>query len=229
MYINNVSLSNFGAKLLSREISSSDIQIQRFWARKALKPFISKNVEFYYKSLKVELEFKGTPGEIERNKSLLIDAMAVSTIRFETLDNYYSGSITGTSIGDKPFGFEVLGVEMDVYEHEQEEVTTFTGLSTETILLLSNSPTPVILELTPTANIATLHIEGFGEAITLSNLTAGTTVVINGEIGKVTENGINKYADYDSWGFPKLIPGENLITLSESTLSVLVRFSPRWR
>lgn len=229
MYINNVSLSNFGARLLSREISSSDIKTQGFWARKALKPFISKNVEFYYKSLKVEVEFKGTAAEIEINKSLLVDAMAVSTICFDALGHYYSGSISGTSIGDHPYGFEVLEVEMDVYEHEDGQLTPFTGVSLATILLSSNSPTPAIVEMTPTVDVATLSIQGFGEAITLTNLTAGNTVIIDGEVGKVMQNGVNKFADYDSWGFPRLSPGENIITLSDATLDVLVRFSPRWR
>jgi phage-related protein len=228
MYINDIPLSDYGGKLLKRVISSPDIGLSTFWAKKALRPHISKDIGYYYKELKMEIELKGSPQEIQINKSRLIKALTSASVAFGKLEHNYTGVIDYAGTGDQVNGFEVLKVDMLVYEHEDEQILELNQTDISTIYLESNHETPVILEILPTNHVASVTITGFGRDIILKNLTAGVPVIIDGEKGIVTENEMNKWNDYDSWGFPELAPGENDIALSEDTLDITVRFSPRW-
>lgn len=228
MHINNKHLSEYGAKLLDRHIYLSEMKIDSFWPEGSINPYVGKNVKYKYKTLVVDIEFKGTPNEIELNKSRLLKEMSISTIKFIGIDNYYSGHIISTSIRNKVTGFEVVTATMLVVEHEEEKTQTFNRSETTTIYLNSNEVTPAILEIKPSIDLVTATITGLGEDITLKNLTAGQMVTIDGEKGLVTENGQNKWPDYDSWGFPKLEPGENKITVDRVTLDITIKYKPRW-
>lgn len=228
MFINDIPLSDFNAKLLKRQISPPQISIENYWPKKALRPFISKVKGFYYKTIQLEIEFKGTPSEIEINKSRVVQALTSASVAFKRLEHVYTGLINGTGTGEQVNGYEVLSIELLVYEHEDEQEVNINRSLGGIIYLDSNYTTPVIVELLPSVNLASLTITGLGKDITLSNLTAGMAITIDGEQGLVTENGLNKWLDYDSWSYPKLTPGENNIVLSDATLDTKIRFSPRW-
>lgn len=228
MHINNKHLSEYGAKLLDRHIYLSEMKIDSFWPEGSISPYIGDEIKYKYKTLVVDIEFKGNPNDIEQNKSRLLKEMSISTIKFAKIDNFYSGHIAGTGIKSKVTGFEVVTITMFVIEHEEEIINTFNRSETTAIYLHSNAITPVILEVKPSINLVTATITGLGEDITLKNLTAGQMVTIDGEKGLVTENGQNKWLDYDSWGFPKLEPGENKITVDRVTLDITIKYKPRW-
>ena len=228
MFINDTPISDFGGKLLSRKISPPDIEITSFWPKKVLRPFISKIIGYYYKRLDLEIELSGTPTQIEINKSRLIQALTSASVSFKKLGHIYTGVIAGAGIGDQVNGYEVVEVEMLVYQHENPQEVEINRTLEGIIHLHSNHETPAAIEILPSANVASLTITGLGRDIILSNLTAGKLVIIDGENGLVTEDGLNKWPDYDSWGFPRLTPGENIIQLSDTTLDITVRYSPRW-
>lgn len=228
MFINDIPLSDFGGKLLSRKISPLDIEITTFWPRKALRPFISAVKGYYYKRLDLEIELAGTPSQIEINKSRLIQALTSASVSFRKLDHVYTGVIAGTGVGAQVPGYEVIEAEMLVYQHETSQNVEINRSLEGIIYLDSNHETPAVIEILPSANVASVTITGLGRDIILSNLTAGKLVILDGENGIVTEDGLNKWPDYDSWGFPRLAPGENIIDLSDATLDITVRFSPRW-
>lgn len=82
----------------------------------------------------------------------------------------------------------------------------------------------------------TLVIEGLcydprtNESLTIEirNITPGKTIVINGETGLITEEGIVKIDDVDIWALPTIQPGENQITTNNNWLSIVVRYEPRF-
>ena len=228
MFIGNTPLSDFGGKLLSRKISPLDIEISSFWPKNALLPFISAIKGYYYKRLDLEIELSGSPSDIEINKSRLIQALTSASVSFRKLDHVYTGVIAGASVGYQVLGYEVVGVEMLVYQHEDPQEVTINRTLEDMIFIGSNHDTPAVLEILPSVDVASVTITGFGRDIILLNLTAGKLITLDGEQGLVTEDGINKWPDYDSWGFPRLSPGENIIELSDDTLDITVRFSPRW-
>lgn len=228
MFINEVPLSDFSAKLLKRRITPLQVEAYSFWPKKALLPFIAQVKGYYYKRLELELELGGNANQIETNKSRLIKALTSASVAFRELDHVFTGVIESTGVGNQIHGFEVLHVSMLVYPHEDQREVLINGKLEDTIYLDSNHETPVIIELTPAGNLASVSLAGFGEDITLANLTGGKTVILDGEKGLITEDGLNKWQDFESWGFPRLIPGENIITLSSDTLDITVKFKPRW-
>jgi phage-related protein len=228
LHINHNHISEYGAKLLDRQISLSEIKLDSFWPDGSISPCVSKDVKYRYKTLTVDIEFHGTPAQIEMNKGIALKDMSISTIKFDAIDHYYSGFVSGTNIKTKVPGFEVVTVTMLVIEHEDEIISHFNRSLSATIQLNSNATTPVILEITPAADLASAAITGLGEDISIYNLTTGQSIIIDGEKGTVTENGQNKYPDYDSWGFPKLVPGENIITVDNQNLDIAIKYKPRW-
>ena len=64
----------------------------------------------------------------------------------------------------------------------------------------------------------------------IKNLSAGKTVIIGGEACTVTEDGANKYADTEMWEFPTLLPGENALTFTSSSVpcDVTIKYKPRY-
>ena len=97
--------------------------------------------------------------------------------------------------------------------------------------------TPCIIELVPSGAITKYTIKGAardpvtGEAedITIKNLSAGKTVVIDGEACLVTEDGLNKYSDTEMWEFPTLLSGSNTLVFESSSVpcNVTIKYRPR--
>lgn len=229
MYINGYILENYSARLLDRDISPSDMEIYSFWPENSLRPFTSTKVKVKGKPLAIEIEFKGTPDEIQVNKSRLLKEMAVSTIRFEALTHHFTGSITSAVLASKVKGYEVIKVGMEVVEHEPAITADISNALSATIHATGNGATPAALIITPSLNLASVAIEGLGEDMVINDLTAGSVITISGEDGTVLENGLNKYPDYISWSFPRLEPGDNEITVSDATLGIQVVYKPRWQ
>lgn len=224
MLINNKELTEYNAKLLNRQILPSEMSINSFWAEGNISPFIDKKVNYKYKTLNLGIEFKGDASEIELNKSRLIKDISISDMEFEKLDNLYSGHVASISTGSKVLGFEVVNLSMLVVEFEKQEIIK-TISTADAIVLNSTAETPVMMEIIPSTNMESANIVGLGKDITIKNLTSGQTIIIDGEKGLVTENGENKWLDYDGWGFPKLLPGTNEIT---TDIPITIRYKPRW-
>ncbi|MDC4242595.1 phage tail family protein, partial [Clostridium tertium] len=99
----------------------------------------------------------------------------------------------------------------------------------KTINVSGNLETPAILELTPSIDLIDLTINGLDEeAIILKNLKANKKLIVNGEEGTVTVDGVNKYSDTDMWGFPRLKPGANTITVSKNNVDITIKYKPRY-
>ena len=87
--------------------------------------------------------------------------------------------------------------------------------------------TPCTLSITPSSVLAKLTITGLSEKpIKINHLEANKEILIDGELGKVTCEGVNKFGDYDAWEFPRLLPGENTITLDSDICQVTITYKP---
>ncbi|MFR2212921.1 MAG: phage distal tail protein [Ruminococcus sp.] len=99
-----------------------------------------------------------------------------------------------------------------------------------------NIRTPCMVEITPKVGMEQLTITGInrnldtGEnlRVVIRSLTANSTVILDGESGKITENGANKAADVDIWSLPILLPGETRITLDSTWTDMTVKYRPRF-
>jgi phage-related protein len=106
---------------------------------------------------------------------------------------------------------------------------TIEHLSSKTINVLGNQPTPAIVTITVSIDTISLTLNGFGdEPIRLNNLKANKPVVIDGEACTVLENSINKFSDTDFWEFPSLQPGANTITVSSANCTININYKPNY-
>ena len=80
----------------------------------------------------------------------------------------------------------------------------------------------VRLVITPKADIAELVING----ITIRNMSSGIPFIIDGLVGKVMCNGINRFLDTDLIEFPKIMPGDNKVEVSNANVDIEVSYYP---
>lgn len=84
-----------------------------------------------------------------------------------------------------------------------------------------NQESGMRLEITPANALSSFTIEG----ITIKNLKAKETFILDGIEGEVTVGGINRFQDTDLIDFPKIKPGMNEITMS-ANVPVRISFYP---
>ena len=124
------------------------------------------------------------------------------------------------------------------YLERQEGVASITpmGLTTDSIEVEGNDSTPCIVEVTASANLASVELTGMAynqvsgetESIIIKNLKAGKKVVINGEDCTVLQEGVNKFADTEMWEFPVLKPGKNMVSCSSDKCTVTMKYKPKY-
>lgn len=104
------------------------------------------------------------------------------------------------------------------------------GGSNFTIVNNGTAPAPCILTIIPKFDFLKLVIEGLTEApITFTGLKANQALVIDGENREVSVDGVNAFAHYDAWEFPRLLPGTNQIKIENGTsASISIEYSANY-
>ncbi len=242
MKINGKDVAAHNAKQWNVTIGNASISNDSTWARGSPVPVIFGNT-LGFKSLKVTLLVKGKNREdICQNVSdLLAEMLDIVELELDGFSHRFRGYLAKSSHEEKVLNrWHKLTLEFQVYEYGAvvEQQGTFSGIPAVTMAVSNpgNILTPIRLEITPTAGIASLTISGVcmdpdtGEEqpISLKNLTTGNTVVLDGETGLVTEKGALKSKDTEMWTLPALSPGTTTLTCSTGTLSIRVKLYPRY-
>lgn len=230
MKINDIDVSTYGFKYLRREISPPQFEIYgREWLKNAPGPVLGdRRVRFT--PIKVTLLYEGSKQEYETMKSVLLDKVKESTIKFNDLEFYYDVSLNSAETEKyKNPNFRELTLSLDGYsKYKDEIVETANKVASKVINVPGTTKTPAIIEITPSIDLIDIAVTGLGEEFTIKDLTAGQKIIVNGEDGTVLEEGINKFQDYDGWGFPRLSPGSRTITFSQDSTDITIRYKPRW-
>lgn len=226
MKINGIDTETYKATLLDRHIENAEIITNQEWADNWISPVIEgQNIKYVAVQCEFEINCK-TDDEAEKNISNILALGKLGELEFEDLSTKYHGFIENKSDEKIIQGKYILNITWKCALGYESQITK-TILNNNTITLSSTAETPVVLQIIPTEDIAELEILGFGEDIILKNLTEGIEVIIDGEKGLITEEGQNKFQDYNSWGFPKLFPGNNEISIN-GNVEIIAKYSPRW-
>ena len=165
-----------------------------------------------FKPLNLKLLFEGsTRNEVNNKISRFMAQVSECDIKFKNLEHYYHCYYESSNREESKID-EWLFVNLNFicYEYAEEKKLNFNSLEEFTINNDGTDITPAILEITPNVNLADITLEGLADdPIIIKNLTANKTVVLDGELQKVTVDGMNKYGDTDMWDFPRLNPGTN--------------------
>lgn len=233
MLIDNVDITNFNAKQLNVDIGTSSFTNNSEWIQTTLSPIFQSNY-IGFKTIKVELYFKGANSDdVLINISNLMSKLTNAVIL--KLDGYSknykcilsdSGETTQT-VSEKYYRKALTFIG---YAFGDEITETVNRVTSKTINVIGNTITPAIIEITPAiSDIASLTLTGLSdENIIINNLVMGKTVVIDGEEGTVTVDGVNKFLDTDLWEFPRLQAGANTITVDKSSTNINIKYKPRF-
>lgn len=220
--------------VVERTIQTADGDIESEWLKSSLNPYESDDIQYQYKkiSLVLDLHCKG-PDDLEQLKSRLRKEFTKGTIKFSDMSCSYTGiaesldfsqdvSIPGMYEGELSIVFQAIA--------EGEKVSeSLSNATSKTLQVQGDSDTPCVVEITPTVGLASLTITGLAEEIiTIKNLSSGKKVILDGEKCLVTQEGNNKFQDCDFWQFPRLKPGNNTITINQSSCSITITYKPRY-
>lgn len=137
----------------------------------------------------------------------------------------------------KAMGTLVIAVDAEPYKYKAyvtEEMLQITG---KTITVDTKYITPAIVTIRPAVTdivsitlngLARNPVTGEAESIMARNLAAGEELVINGELCTVTSGDVNRYGDMEMWEFPNLKEGNQIISASNGTCNITVRYRPRY-
>ena len=237
MIINGREIAYYGAKEWNVAPSFSAISNSSQWLAGTATPLLL-NSEIGMKKFKVSVMLEGkSRQEIWKNAGRLITALLKpAKIEFDHFQNFFCMVLTNASYAELSLKkFHKATLELAGYEYGREVIVENTGtrISTENT---GNLPTPAVLAITPTIGKVSLTLTGLvhdrytleDKPITISNLTDGKTIILDGETGLVTEGGVNKIGEVDMWGLPTLQPGYNIIQMNQSGMEVEMRYKPRF-
>lgn len=230
MNIDGVDIKSFGAILMDKTIQPASLEQIYSWNRRSIIP-IHLEGQFTFNILEIKLYFKGANEDDLKSKiSAFINKVKECTIQLDD-SFYYKGFLEGTPTSENTLKNNTKKITMRflTYCFKSEIIEIMNRITSKTINVSGNLDTPVILEVTPSIALVDLTLTGFGDdPIKIKNLVAGKKIIIDGEACTVTVDGVNKYGDTDMWGFPKLKPGANTITVDKSSVDINIKYKPRF-
>lgn len=229
MKINNINTLNHSATLLERTIENAEIINYDDWLDDAFSPIFHKQVFKYIYIVCIFFIDKLTDDVAEEVISDMIMDSSSAELIFDDMQRMFKGLLTEYNKEKIAVGKYELTLKWKCqYAYESEITETANQTLNKVIVNVGNICSPAIVEIIPTINLIDFNVNGFGEEFLIKNLTAGKKIIINSEDGTVMEDGLNKFHDFEGWGFPVLYSGENTITFSTTNADINIKYKPRW-
>lgn len=242
MKVNGIDLeTKYGTKILVGQQTIRERSIITFtdWLDDSDRPIESREPKGKFYDVEAEFIVIGTSKtDAELTVSNIISDCRSGYIELDNVDLELKGELKEAQKDFLSRWRYSLSLTFQAWDKAADEVSVTTSASEAIISVTGNLETPCIIELTPSGAITSYTIKGAardpvtGEAedIVVKNLSAGKTVIIDGDACTVTEDGANKYADTEMWEFPTLLPGSNTLTFASSSVScsVTIKYKPRY-
>lgn len=230
MLVNSIDIVNYKATLLSKDIQTSEVTIYDDWLRNALNPlYLGKQEK--YKQIKLQFLIEEIDNDTALNAiSNLVKQFGKCIVKFIDVSFYYSCSIVNSNNKKIINGVYTLDIELKSgYAYKPAVTETLDHVSSKTINILGNLPSPAIVNVTVPVDTISLTLVGFGtDPIIIKNLKANVPITIDGEDCLVTQAGLNKFSEIDIWEFPTLQPGANTIGISSANCIIQIEYKPKF-
>lgn len=231
MDVNGVNINLYGATQLEVDIQNYKYRSEYTLLNNSLNP-VKLSTNETLKSIKVDILFKGNNrDEVLSNISSFVMLLKDEVIiNLDGYNNSFKVYLENDSIEKKKSKRKYkLKLEFKGYSMKDEIVENINRINSKTIEISGTQTTPAVVEITPSVYISDIKLEGLADdPIIIKNLTANKTVILDGELQKVTVDGVNKYGDADMWDFPRLKPGENKITVNKNNCYIKIKYKPRF-
>lgn len=225
MLINNKDINLYGCSLIKYEIGASETQKNVEWTKGSLSPLVNFDTN-KYKEVKAYLIMEAINREtLELYKSNLAKELKQTIIKFKDSKYLYDGVLESINFKNiNRLAIEVT-INFKAIQKEGLETITLAKTLTQSITVKGNVKSECIIEVTaPSAAVASFVIND----ITIKNIPANKTVIIDGIKKKITLDGTNFFNNVELWQFPILEAGTNDITQSLTTLTVKIKYNPCW-
>lgn len=230
MIINGVDIREYGAKQLTVEIQPPAIAPTYEMITKALLP-VEYDTDVPLGTMKLTLYFRENSRAIlARNLSSFMMQFRESCVigQIAGYKGSWKGFLTGSNYkSTQEHEKKILELEFDGYFFDDEEIVTFDAKTTGKMYVQGSRKTPATIEVTAKEKLTGYTVKLGGETYTVKTLNAGKTMIIDGA-GKVTIDGANAFDAVDLWEFPKMEPGDNVVTFSSNKAKVVIRYVPMW-
>jgi hypothetical protein len=222
MIINGKNLTEYGAKLLSYKVSGSEISNDYYLGLGSHTP-VMLNCEVKMKPLEMVLSFTGTDRfDVAAKVSQFSKAVSQSS-EIAMPDGFnYLCILTGISEAT-----QITSTMLEVtYQFSAIQrmnlVTASLNSLNNDVLCQSNVETECVYEITSSTDLETFTLND----MIIHQLDANKTLIIDGLDKLVTQDGINRFADVEMNEFPKLSSGSNMITKSDASVNVILKYYP---
>ena len=102
--------------------------------------------------------------------------------------------------------------------------------SSFTITNSGTAPAPCVLTIIPNYDFMEITITGLSnEPLKVNKIKMNEILVIDGENKTITINNNDAYDHFNGWEFPRLLPGENVVSISNANnATISVEFNARY-
>lgn len=238
MTINGWDISEAGAVQWNVTPAFLDVSNDSDWDSSAAIPSLFKN-NFDFAEFKIAVLIKADGGRdaiLKRCSTVLSHLIEPAEIVLDDFSYNIYGVLKKYSHDETAINhFHKLTLTIEGYKYG-DAVTASMGSSDTTLTIENegNIDTPCVVTISPQIGQSSLVISGICKdrlgddlAVTISNVTTGAEIVLNGENGLFTVNGaVSK--NIVIWTLPTLKPGTNTLTFSNKNNIVTVTYKPRY-
>ena len=121
-----------------------------------------------------------------------------------------------------------LNIVLDGYFFDDELNLEYDGITQTTIDRQGTRKAPAIIEVYAKKALKNYTISGFEDDIIVEQLAAGQTIIIDGEEGRITNNGADAFGSVDLWKFPAITQQQTALKFSNADAVVRIRYKPMW-
>lgn len=232
MRINNEPIEKHGATLLTWEIQPAQDATAVEWIDRALTP-TPGTTTITFGTAQAVLYFRGTdPGRIAQSIGEVLRQLASEALlKVPGYRGEYVAYLTDSKIEkvQRSKTRRKLTLNFKGYLRGDKQLRKYQGVTTAALTRVGARPAPVILTVTPQTDMETFTVAGFtDDPITITNLSAGIPVTIDGRDGTAWERGVSKGADVDLWEPPALRDPVAALEFSDAAPLVTVEYWPIW-
>lgn len=232
MRINNEPIAKFGATKLTFEMQPAQDAVAVEWIDKAVAP-TPGTTTVTFGTAKAVLYFRGPDRSkiIQNMAQLLAMLTSEAILKVPGIRGEYVGYLKTSNIAQvlRSKTRQKLTLEFQGYLRGDKQQRKYQGVTAAQLIRVGARPTPVILTITPQADMESFAVAGFtDDPIMITNLSAGVPVTIDGRDGTAWERGVSKGADVDLWEPPALRDSVAALKFSRGDALVTVDYWPVW-
>lgn len=229
--INGIDIATYGCTLLTKALPSHEVKNVYDWLDGAPAPVYHRQDQLFRDLQLVLLLEASTVQQAESYFASLMLQLRSCVVKFDDLGKYFAARFDGAVNPERITGrVWKLSITLKCYKTYLPEVTeTATGVGSKSVTNTGSIPAECYITVTPVGNIAEFTITGLSASpIKLKNIVAGQPHVLDGYLYRYLRNGANDIANLDAFAWPVLPVGTTSVTFSHSTVTVQIKYYPKF-